>query len=216
MRKMIPALLSVLVLSGCASLLTSNSEPQAIYSLKEARDITALNSSTSGLSHVLEIQRPVLPPGFDTARIAMYLENGRRMDYYADAKWASPLDEVLQEFTLQTARKTFPQAIVAVSGQALDADYRLQIKVNEFQPVYSGVAETAPLIVASLSFTLLAMPEERIVTSFTIEQQEAAQANTLGSITAGLERLLQSVEARAFETISGRISGKAARSNPAL
>lgn len=203
MKKLVPILLSVLVLSGCASFLTSNQEPDFIYSLKEARDISPLIASD--VSYVLEVQRPVLPPGFDTARIAMYLENGRRMNYYASAKWASPLDEVLQEFTVQTARKTFPNAIVAASGQALDADYRLQTKVNEFQPVYTDAAQTAPLLVASISFTLLAMPEERIVTSFTIDQQVPAQTNTLGSVTAGLEYLLQTVEAQAFETISKRM-----------
>lgn len=204
MKKLILALLSVFLFSGCASLLTSNEEPQAIYSLKEAKDIAPISSANAS-ALVLEIQRPVLPPGFDTSRIAMYLENGRRMDYYASAKWASPLDEVIQEFTVQTARKTFADAIVAASGQALESDYRLQTKVNEFQPVYANGPEAAPLLVTSVSFTLLAMPEERIVTSFTIDQQVQAHMNTLGSVTAGLEYLLQSVEAQAFETISKRM-----------
>lgn len=204
MKKIIPALLSVILLSGCSSFLTSNEKPQAIYSLKEAREISPIKSADAP-ALVLEIQRPVLPPGFDTSRIAMYLENGRRMDYYAAAKWASPLDEVIQEFTVQTARKTFVNSVVAASGQALEADYRLQTKVNEFQPVYANGPEAAPLLVASVSFTLLAMPEERIATSFTIDQQVPAHMNTLGSITAGLEYLLQSVEAQAFETISNRM-----------
>lgn len=198
--------LAVLLLSGCAGKLLQSNEPTAnIYSLHEGRNITAASISSNALTKTLEIQRPALPPGFDTARIGMYLENGRRIDYYSGARWASPLDEVLQEFTIQTARKTLPRAIVASPGQAIDSDYRLQIKVNEFQPVYSAGPDQAPVLMAGLTFTLLSMPNEKIITSFTIDQQEVAQSNTLGSVTAGLEHLLQSVEAKAFETISVRM-----------
>lgn len=198
--------LAVLLLSGCASKLLQSNEPAAsIYSLHEGRNIAAASVPANALTKIIEIQRPALPPGFDTARIGMYLENGRRIDYYSGARWASPLDEVLQEFTIQTARKTLPRAIVAAPGQSIDFDYRLQIKVNEFQPVYAAGPDQPPILMAGMTFTLLTMPDEKIVTSFTIDQQEVAQSNTLTHITAGLEHLLQSVEAQAFETIARRI-----------
>lgn len=197
---------TALMLTGCASQILQSNEPVArIYSLREAKDIAPIALSGKAVSKTLEIQRPVLPPGFDTARIGMYLENGRRLDYYSGARWASPLDEVLQEFTVQTARKMLPQAIVAAPGQAIDSDFRLQIKINEFQPVYAVNPDQTPLLVAGITFTLLAMPNEKILTSFTIDQSIPAKANTLGSVTEGLEYLLQSVEAKAFETLAARM-----------
>lgn len=206
MKKLIPAICAAILLSGCAStFLKSDEAPVAIYSLRPMDKVETLSAGSQSLSKVLEIQRPSLPPGFDTARIGMYLENGRRLDYYAAAKWPTALDETLQEFTAQNARKTFPNLIVINPGSGVDADYLLQIKVNDFQPVYASGAQNAPLLVASISFTLLALPEENIVTSFTVEQQVQAEANNLGVITAGLETLLQSVERKAFETIAQKI-----------
>ncbi len=197
------ALSSSVLLSGCASsFFKSDDKPQAIYSLRASPAIEPLQARKKTTTKILEIQRPVMPPGFDTARMGMYLEGGRRLEYYANARWASPLDEVIQEFTLQTARKTMPDSIAALPGQSLAADYRLQMKVNDFQPVYAGGPSDAPRLNASFSFTLLSMKDGRIVTSFTIEQQEPAQANTLGAVTAGLERLLQAVETKAFATLA--------------
>lgn len=206
MRKVISVLCALSLLSGCTSLLKSDQPAPDTYALRAANNIEPL--SQKSVSKVIEIQRPILPPGFDTARIGMYLENGRRLDYYAGAKWPAPLDETLQEFTVQTARKTWPSMIMVSPGQSIDTDYRMQIKVNDFQPVYQSGPQAAPLLVASISFTLLEMPSERIVTSFTVDQQEAAQANSLGLITAGLEHLLQSVEAQAFTTMSSHFAGK--------
>ncbi len=206
MNKLIPVLLSVFLLGGCAStFLKSDEPPIAIYSLRPANNVETLSAGDKSVSKVIEVQRPSLPPGFDTARIGMYLENGRRLDYYAGAKWPTALDETLQEFTSQNARKTFPNLIVVNPGTGVDANYLLQVKVNDFQPVYKAGPDGVPLLIASLSFTLLTLPEENIVTSFTIEQQAEAQANNLGAITAGLENLLQSVERKAFETIAGHI-----------
>ncbi|PZP56816.1 MAG: hypothetical protein DI586_02370 [Micavibrio aeruginosavorus] len=206
MKKLIPAIFGVLLLSGCAStFLQSNEAPVAIYSLRPMNEVQTLDAGKQGVAKVLEVQRPALPPGFDTARIGMYLENGRRLDYYASAKWPTSLDETLQEFTAQNARKTFPGLIVITPGSGVDAQYLLQTKVNDFQPVYAMGPQAAPLLVASISFTLLSLPEENIVTSFTVEQQVQAQANNLGVITAGLETLLQSVERKAFETIAPKI-----------
>jgi ABC-type uncharacterized transport system auxiliary subunit len=154
---------------------------------------------------VLEVQRPSLPPGFDTARMAMYLEQGRRLDYYAGAKWAAPLDEMVQEFTNQTARRALPNMIVAAPGQSIDVDYRLQMKINDLQPVYAAGPDQAPVLTGSVTFTLLALPNEKIITSFTVDQNENAPSNNLGAITAGLQDILQSIEGKAFETLSTRI-----------
>jgi len=205
MKKIIPiALTGALLLSGCSSFLKSDDPLPTMFSLRPSVDLQPVEEQQK-VSRILEIQRPTLPPGFDTARISMYLENGHLLDYYANAKWVAPLDEILQEFTSQTARKMLPNAIIAAPGQSIESNYRLQIRVNDFEPVYSEGPDQAPLLVASLSFTLLKMPEERIVSNFTIEQQEPAQANNLTMVTAGLEHLLQSVTAQGLTTVSAHL-----------
>lgn len=205
MRKLVPVIaIAALLLSGCTSFLRSDQPVAGIYALRAAPDLTAIDGGKQ-VSRVVEIQRPILPPGFDTARIAMYLEGGRRLDYYSAAQWTAPLDETLQEFTTQTIRKTLSNVIIAEPGQSSGVEYLLQMRVNDFQPVYAGVANQTPQLIASISFTLVKMPEQKILTNFTIEQQDNVLSNNLGLITSGLERMLQSVEGKALETLSAHI-----------
>ena len=202
MRNIFPIIAaSLLLLGGCSSILKSDAPAPSIYALRAAPDLAAIDG-TSQLSHVIEIQRPILPPGFDTARMAMYLENGRRLDYYSGAQWAAPLDEAMREFTTQTVRKTLSNVIVSEPGQSTGVEYRLQMRVNDFQPVYALGPNQPPRLYASITFTLFKMPEETILTNFTIEQQDAVQKNSLGFIASGLEHMLQSVEAQALQTVS--------------
>jgi ABC-type uncharacterized transport system auxiliary subunit len=208
----------ILLLSGCGSVLKSDEPAATIFSLRAENAAPA--RTPNGTSKVLEIQRPLLPPGFDTNRIAMYLNNGRELNYYSGAQWPAPLDETLQDFTEQLARQALPGAILASPGQAIDLDHRLQIKVNDFQPVYAGAADRAPTLKASMSFTLLSMPDEEILTHFTVQQEMPAEANNLGAVAAGLQALLQSVETQAFATIDrhlrkpGRAERNRVRSSP--
>ena len=203
MKKLIIFLSGVALLGGCSSILQSSEPTPTIYSLRAVgSQANVATDHSRKTATIIEVQRPSLPPGFDSARIAMYLGGGRRLDYYSGAKWASPLDEVLQDFTNQSVRKTFTHVIVAAPGQAIDSSYRLQTAINDFEPVYASGPDSPPVLTASITFTLLAMPEERIVTSFTVEKQAQSQDNTMSSIMAGLESLLQSVEGRAFETLA--------------
>ena len=204
-----PLLLSVLLLTGCASSLLKSNEPApTIYSLRPTSDLQAIEAPAKFTAKIIEIQRPALPPGFDTAQIGMYLADGRQINYFTGAKWPSPLDDTLQEFTNQTARLMLPSLIVTYPGQSIETNYRLQIRVNDFEPIYTDGPNQPPQLVASLTFNLLAMPDEKLLTSFTVEQKKTADGNSLGSITDGLQGLLQSVEQQAFTTIAGHVFKK--------
>ncbi len=195
------SLLAVLLsLGGCstANLLTSTAPVQTIYALRPA---PAIGAEEAGTARVVEVTKPSVPPGFETDRIALYLDGGQKLDYFSGAQWPSLLDEVVQEFTRRTATNTLPFVVAVTPSQSLDADFRLQVKVNEFQPVYDGGIEAAPRLVTNLEFTLISMPEERIVRSFSLGRQGTASSNRLDVIAAGLEKMLQEVEVEAFQKL---------------
>jgi len=54
---------------------------------------------------MIVVPKPELPPGLDTERIALYLDQGHRLDYYADARWSARLDELLQNFLIEKVRQ---------------------------------------------------------------------------------------------------------------
>lgn len=193
-----------LSLSGCstASFLKSTEPQQTTYSLRSA---APLPDAQTGPARILEIAKPSVPPGFDTDRIALYTEEGHKLDYYSAAKWPDTLDSVLQDFTRRTATNVLPYVVTVTSEQSVQAEYRLQTKVNEFQPVYGSGTSSAPQLDVSVEFTLIKLPQEEIVGSFTLSKTATATSNRLDAITAGLEKMLQEIEGQAFGRLDERL-----------
>lgn len=199
----ITALAFMMVLGGCASgMLTSTEPQQTIYSL---RPVESGGQTSTVMARVIEITEPSLPPGMESDRIALFLDNGQKLDYYASAKWSSSLDHIIQEFTRRTASAVLPYVVAATPAQDVKAQYKLQMKVNEFQPVYGAQANAAPTLKASIEFTLIRLPSDQIVSNFTLSKSEVAGENRLDVITLGLERLLQEIEYEAFLKIDEKL-----------
>lgn len=194
---------AALLLSACSNVLTKSGPPDTTYLLHpvstEPRQTAASSNPT-----VLEVQQPGLPAGLDTSQIALFTEGGRRLDHYAGANWAGNLDDVLQNFTVQSTRRAFPSLVVDDRNLDVLADYRLSTKVIDFQPVYSGsdTKTASPELRVNIVFTLVRLPEESVVTHFAVMKKGMANANNLTTITTGLETLLRDAHADAFKQLA--------------
>ncbi|MGZ9097061.1 MAG: ABC-type transport auxiliary lipoprotein family protein [Micavibrio sp.] len=192
-------LLALSGLSGCLSLASSEVPPN-IYAM-HYRPAPDDNASSHDFGGVLKVQEPDLPAGFETDRIALYLEGGRRLDYYAGAKWPEPLDQVLQDAIVQAGHHALPKMTVDTQDIDMPADYKLAVKVVEFGPVYANGPDGIPHLEATMIFTLIRLPDHNIIADFTLENGHRAEANDLTSITSGLESLLHEMMVEAYETI---------------
>lgn len=199
MKYFIVMMLSVL-LSGCAggSFLQSNEPLPTIYTLRPAPPV---ENAANHPARVLEIAPVAVPPGFDRDRIALYTDGGQKLDYFAGASWSARLEDVLENVTQRSATNILPYVIAVPPGREIDVDYRLQLKVNEFQPVYDRGANEAPMLKSEIQFTLIALPDEQIISSFVLARGGRASANRLDVIAAGLEKMLQDMEAEAFASL---------------
>ena len=207
-KKTISAILFLTALTGCSTgnLLKSTEPQQTIYSL---RPVELTGATSDVMARILEISVPSVPPGMEQDRIALSLDNGQKLDYYAGARWSSSLEHVMQEFTRRTAGASLPYIVAVTPDQGIAADYRLQIKINEFQPVYAaGSTGGAPYLKASIEFTLIRLPADQIVSSFTLSRNFEAQENRLDAITLGLESLLREIEHEAFLKIDKKLQAK--------
>lgn len=208
LKNIVAALLLATTLAGCSTsnLLKSTEPQQTIYTLRPAESTGA---TSDVLARVLEISVPSVPPGMEQNRIALFLDEGQKLDYYAGARWSSSLDHIVQEFTRRTAGASLPYVVAVTPDQGIAADYRLQIKINEFQPVYAkDSAGGAPYLKASIEFTLIRLPSDQIVSSFTLSRNFEAQENRLDVITLGLESLLREIEHEAFVKIDKKLQAK--------
>lgn len=188
---------SLLVLTGCQGL-TSSKKPVSIYNLR----YTASAPSAAASAGVLVVGEPALPSGMETDRIALYLDDGRRMDYYADVLWAESLEDVLQDVVVQAGRSALPNMVVDSPRLNIPGNYRLAVKVLDFAPVYQAGSEAAPYLKVAVNFTLVQLPEKRVLTDFTLESGQAASGNDLTAISGGLETLLQDILTKAFAKVS--------------
>lgn len=195
----------ILTFTGCstAGILKSNEPPQTTYAL---RPLTTPLSET-GSVRIVEVPKPEVPPGFARDRIALYLQNGQKLDYYASARWASGFDEVLEEFTRRSLTTALPYVVTVTPVQSLDADFRLEVKVNEFEPVYTGAFTMAPSLRTNIEYALIRLPEEKLVSSFTLSHEQQASSSRLDVIIAEMEIMLKENQTEAFNKLSSFLIG---------
>ncbi len=199
LRKIGLAFFAAGALAGCSSLLTSSEPPPAIYVLHPG-----LKDSTQPAfpPAVLEIAAPEVPAGFDVDKIALYWNQGRRLDYYAAAKWPAPLDKLLQGFISQSAAHALAGITVVTPGADVPARFRLAVKALELQPVYKGGPSGTPDLYAALHFTLIGLPDEKVIDDFTVAENAPAASGDLTAVIGGLEALLQKIMGQAIARLS--------------
>ena len=191
--------IALLALCGCISVGGAKNEPPpSLYTLHPAAG--AATRSPQG-SATIAVPKPELPTGFDSDRITLYLEKGRRLDVYAGAKWSVGLDELLQDFVIRTARQSLRAKMIGTPELAPTARYRLVVKITDFQPVYADTADGPPRLDVGITVTLLTIPGNAVKTEFSIKKSADAP-NTLSAVVSGLESLLQSVTVEALRRIS--------------
>lgn len=201
MKKLLPILACICLaaLAGCGSITQSKAPPVSVYTL-HAQKLEKRASSAAVI-----VQEPEMPAGFDTARIALHMSGGRRMDFYADAAWPDALNKVIQDFIIQSARFS---AVTPDSG--VNAPYALQVKVNDFQPVYPDTAQGVAEIRVSLTFRLIDRSSEKLLRDFTLSEKMPASANTITAITGDLETLLRKITSSGLARISKDVMVKKA------
>ena len=187
-------------LAGCSAL-KSTTPPPTTYALHAVAADAAEPSKTRP---VILVPEPDVPAGFDTERIALYMDGGRRMDFYAGAQWPDHLSKVLHGVLLQTAAAE--TAFTAVSPDTpARARYRLQVRAVDFEPVYAGAPAAAPELKVTLNFRLLSLDSDKIIMDKTYPETATASANTQSAVISGLESLLQQVVAAGYADVAATL-----------
>jgi cholesterol transport system auxiliary component len=157
----------------------------------------------------LAILRPRIRRGLESDHIAV-LYSDRRLDYFADGRWSGPLDEVVQDLTVQAFRSAGVLRNVTADASAFASGYWLELDVNDFQAEYSAVG-TAPTIRVHLSARLGSAGDRRILASFDATAVQPAAADRLSAIVAAYEKAvdgaLAAVVADTMRTLAGVKTG---------
>jgi ABC-type uncharacterized transport system auxiliary subunit len=186
-----------LALSGCTGSLFKSKEPaQSVYLLTIAPGAAAAKPV---IPADITILRPRVRPGLDTTLIAA-LYPDRRLDHFAGARWSAPLDEVVQDLTLQAFRADARVQNVHTDISSFGTGYWLEIDVADFQAEYGASGSAAgsgpPTIHVRLAARLGASGDRHVLGQFEADVRENAADNRLTAIVDAYDRAASSALAR--------------------
>lgn len=127
MKKLSGKLAATLLLLLCACSVGKRTE-SVIYSIRPM----ALEEQSCKLGVNLQVAEPTTAPGLDSRRIAVY-ENSQRLNYYNNARWAAPAQEMLQTALVEGFEKAKTFKSVSTDTDATAADVLLLTDIRSYQ-----------------------------------------------------------------------------------
>lgn len=183
------AIAILFTVSGCASFLTSDEEPASIYLLNAL--------PTTGVDIVFDknlyIERPEVPPGYDTEKIAVVKAN-RELDFLVGAEWSDKLNKVLHDYLVKSYENRLPLGAVVDDSLRQNPKYVLIASVRDFEARYAGYeTDKAPEVHASIVFTLYDRQTETAVHKIVVDRAVRAESNSVRAIVDAFEMALNDV-----------------------
>jgi cholesterol transport system auxiliary component len=174
----------MLVLAACTgSLFKDKAIPPAVYLLSAA---PAAGTAGTQIPADLSILRPRVRTGLESDRVAA-LYPDRRLDYFADARWSGPLDQVIHDLAVQTFSAQATLRNVSPDSTAFASGYWLEIEVLDFQAEYTAGTDP-PTVNVRLLGRLGSAGDRRVLARFEASSRQAAADNRLTAIIAAYER----------------------------
>ncbi len=165
-----------LALAACGgSLFQSKVKPPTIYMLTAGAAVPGVEIPVD-----LAMLKPRVRAGLDTDRIAA-LYPDRRLDYFADARWSAPLDEILQDFAMLTFHSRANLRDISGDSSVFFSAYWLEMLVVDFQAEYSSPS-AAPTVHVHLLGRLGTSGERHILGRFEADVRQPATENRMGAI----------------------------------
>ena len=176
----------LLALAGCGGLLGANGPPPQLYTLTAvpAADFPP-NLPRSKIQLLVEV--PVAPGGLDTERIAL-MRSPTTLDYFANAAWTDRAPIMVQGLLVESFENTGKIGAIGREGVALRADYVLKPELRDFTAVYTG--NDAPIVRVRMGLKLVRMSDRQIVDQRSVEAEERAQQNSIGSVVEAFNAAL--------------------------
>jgi ABC-type uncharacterized transport system auxiliary subunit len=198
--------LAVTFLTACTGgLFQSKSAPPTIYMLSAARPTQA--PPDSRVPADLAILKPKMPTGLEMDRIAV-LYPDRRLDYFADARWSGPLNEVLQDFAVQEFHLHGNLRTVSGDTSVFASVYWLELEFSDFQAEYTPAA-AAPAVHVRLLARLGRSGDRHILGQFEADALQPAAQNRL---TAIVDAYAQAADAALGEIVAAAAAALAKNS----
>ena len=180
-RRLFGAVSWLVPLGGC-SLLFPTPAPQ-LYRLAPQMDEPPNGQRVSGQ---LVVATPVASGSLDTERIAL-TRNRAALDYFAGAAWTDRAPRLLQGLLIDAFEDNGRITAVGRDSSYINADYRLETVLRDFQARYAGTDQSPPIVVVSLDAQLVRMADHRVVGHVRATKEVPAARNSLDSVVEAFD-----------------------------
>lgn len=137
----------------------------------------------------LVVARPLSDPALDSPRIAVRPQPGE-LQSYRGARWTAPAPDVVETALLRAFQDSGRIVAVGRAGDALRADYLLQMDLRAFETVLGNGAPQAHVAVYA---TLLHAGSRQVVAGALFEHRTAASGDDIAEVVAAFGASLGAV-----------------------
>lgn len=195
MKKLI-AILLLLTCSACNSFIPKNGRQDApLYTVTSpVVTVAALPATT----RTVLVDMPITPLWLDRDRIALR-KTANQQDFFAAARWSSPLPNMVQETLINTLEKT--GKISAFNHRSgIPTTIRLVTEIRDFQAEYGKSGELVTINV-TLTASLLDAGNQKHLTSKTFSAQEKVSGSSVGDMVMGFDKAFSETQKSLVEWV---------------
>ena len=194
------------LLGACAGGFERNTPEPSVYRLS-----VPVTQAGEALPADLLVLRPVVAPGLRTERIISAWP-GNRLNYFAGARWSGELGAVVQGAVTEALRASGRLRTVEGDPAQFRASHVLGLEVRRFEADYAAAPKGAPVARVVMTATIGRYGDRRALQSWTVATEAAAGTNTLGAVTAALDRAFGEatavVVARSAQAVAADLAGQ--------
>ena len=134
------ALLLLMGVSACSSLLPKPAPPPSFYALDAGVSVPAV--ATAASAPTLTVNPPLAAAGYDSARI-IYVRKPHQLQYFAQSEWVDTPARMLAPLLVTALQRSGAFKAVVTSPSAAAAELRLDTEIVRLQQDFDGAGGSA-------------------------------------------------------------------------
>jgi len=197
MKKTFALLLTIALLSGCASLLPKGPPAAKLYTLNPA---PIAQSNTPRLPVNLQILMPQASPGLESERVAVRKDDNQ-IDYYAGIRWASNLNTLVQSLVVESFDNSHALKSVGNDLIAMNPTHNLLIEIRDFQ-----VEDNKTHV--RLVVKLMKTDTQQVIMTRSYDEKAAIENNDVAHIMKSFDKAYQQAAGTMVTDIISQLNSK--------
>lgn len=186
--RLVLALASVLIVSGCAALELATREPPKLYQLTPK---STFSEDLPESQAKLTVETPTATAGLNTARIALR-PTPTTLEYYARSSWIDVLPVMVQNLLIESLDNTGQLDVLGREVVGVRADYALITHVREFQAEYEQ-PDQPPTVHVRLQSRLVRLPRRTSLAATSAEQTLEAEGTSVEAVVRAFDQAFGAV-----------------------